>query len=68
MRKNLKDRLKGEVPSNRIFINVLEYYEVEWLDWNSVWEATYVEVREFFLRKDGVEWVIEILTRIFRVF
>lgn len=68
MRKNLKDRLKGEVPSNRIFINVLEYYEVEWLDWNSVWEATYVEVREFFVRKDGVEWVIEILTRIFRVF
>lgn len=68
MRKNLKDRLKGEVASNRIFINVLEYYEVEWLDWNSVWEATYVEVREFFLRKDGVEWVIEILTRIFRVF
>lgn len=68
MRKNLKDRLKGEVASNRIFINVLEYYEVEWLDWNSVWEATYVEVREFFVRKDGVEWVIEILTRIFRVF
>lgn len=68
MRKNLKDRLKGEVPSNRIFINVLEYYEVEWLDWNSVWGATYVEVREFFLRKDGVEWVMEILTRIFRVF
>lgn len=68
MKKNLKDRLKGEVASNRIFINVLEYYEVEWLDWNSVWEATYVEVREFFVRKDGVEWVIEILTRIFRVF
>lgn len=42
--------------------------KLNWLDWNSVWGATYVEVREFFVRKDGVEWVIEILTRIFRVF
>lgn len=35
VRKNLKDRLKGEMASNRIFISVLKY-EVEWLDWN-VW-------------------------------
>lgn len=49
VRKNLKDRLKGEMASNRIFISVLEY-EVEWLDWN-VWGQHMLRLGNFLWEK-----------------